>query len=184
VALRFVPSGKFETLAKEAPTQDLLFGTGCFWCGQAAFSLVPGVISTECGYGGGTIQHPTYEQVSAHKTGHIELTRVTYNPARVSLRRLLDIFVMIHDPTRADGQGADIGPQYRSAVFCSNKWQLERARDYVATVPNAVTIVEMSHDYYQAEAYHQDYFQKHQDQAYCQVVIAPKTAKLQSHLGQ
>ena len=181
IALKFVPVAELAALAAKAPTQEIYFGTGCFWCSQASFSIVPGVTAAECGYGGGHVANPTYEQVSSHTTGHIELVHLTYNPAIVSLEKLLHLFSIIHDPNSVDRQGDDAGPQYRSAIFYTTESQHKVIQEFLKTIPNA-TIVSPIHDYYRAEEYHQDYFSKNPDKAYCQAVVAPKVRKVQAHL--
>lgn len=158
---------------------------GCFWCLDAAFRLLRGVTKVESGYAGGSRPNPTYEQVCTGATGHAEVTQVTFDPSIISYRDLLDVFFTIHDPTQLNRQGADVGTQYRSAIFSHTDEQradAERAiKDLevsgVYDAPIATTIEPMT-AFYPAEGYHQDYYARNARQPYCQGVIAPKIAKL------
>ena len=158
---------------------------GCFWCLDAAFRLLRGVTTVESGYAGGARPNPTYEQVCTGATGHAEVTQVTFDPSIISYRDLLDVFFTIHDPTQLNRQGADVGTQYRSAIFPHTDEQradaeraikdLEVSGVYYAPV---VTTIEPMTAFYPAERYHQDYYARNARQPYCQGVIAPKIAKL------
>jgi peptide-methionine (S)-S-oxide reductase len=158
---------------------------GCFWCLEAAFDQLRGVEEVQSGYTGGTIPNPTYEQVCTGRTGHAEAVEIAFDPAVISYRELLEVFFAIHDPTTLNRQGADVGPQYRSAIFYHTPAQREEAERMIAEL-NAggvwgapiVTEVVPCGVFYPAEEYHRDYFRRHPDQAYCQAVIAPKVAKL------
>jgi peptide-methionine (S)-S-oxide reductase len=160
------------------------FGGGCFWCLEPLFDELKGVERVEPGYAGGRRPNPTYEQVSTGTTGHAEVIQITYDPAQISYRELLDVFFTMHDPTTPNRQGADVGPQYRSIVLYSSPEQKEQAEDSIEKL-NAegvwdapiVTEVEPLTAFYPAEAYHRDYYQRNPAQPYCQVVIAPKVAK-------
>jgi peptide-methionine (S)-S-oxide reductase len=160
------------------------FGGGCFWCLEPLFDELKGVVRVEPGYAGGRRPNPTYEQVSTGTTGHAEVIQITYDPAQISYRELLDVFFTMHDPTTPNRQGADVGPQYRSIVLYSSPEQKEQAEDAIEKL-NAegvwdapiVTEVEPLTAFYPAEAYHRDYYQRNPAQPYCQVVIAPKVAK-------
>jgi peptide-methionine (S)-S-oxide reductase len=160
------------------------FGGGCFWCLEPLFDELKGVVRVEPGYAGGRRPNPTYEQVSTGTTGHAEVIQITYDPAQISYRELLDVFFTMHDPTTPNRQGADVGPQYRSIVLYSSPEQKEQAEDSIEKL-NAegvwdapiVTEVEPLTAFYPAEAYHRDYYQRNPAQPYCQVVIAPKVAK-------
>jgi peptide-methionine (S)-S-oxide reductase len=166
-------------------TQTAVLAGGCFWCLEAAYQMVAGVHKVTSGYAGGHAKDPTYEQVSSGTTGHAESVQIEYDPAVVSYERLMDIFWLIHDPTTPDRQGHDIGPQYRSVIFYSSPDQHKRAEasktaaQSLVQAPIVTEIVPLDH-FYEAEAYHQNYFKNHPDQAYCQAVINPKLAKLRA----
>jgi len=158
---------------------------GCFWCLDAAFRLLKGVTQVESGYAGGTRPNPTYEQVCTGATGHAEVARVTFDPSIISYRDLLDVFFTIHDPTQLNGQGADIGTQYRSAIFPHTDEQRQQAERAIKELEASgawdapiVTTIEPMKAFYPAETYHQDYYARNSRQPYCQAVIAPKIAKL------
>jgi len=173
------------------PTQleRATLGGGCFWCLEAVFELVPGVRVVTSGYAGGHTENPTYKQVCTGTTGHAEVVQIEYDPARVSFERLLEIFWQCHDPTTLNRQGNDVGPQYRSIILYHNpaqKTAAEKSRATAAaqfTRPIVTEIVPLTR-FYPAEAYHQDYFRRNPDQAYCQAVIAPKVRKFQKELGR
>lgn len=175
------------THAAESKTETIVVGGGCFWCTDAAFKLLPGVKSVTAGYAGGKEANPTYEQVCAHATGHAEVTRVEFDPAVVSLERVLNYFWQVHNPTQVDGQGNDHGPQYRSIILYANAEQkaaAEKSRDAAAKVfrdPITTEIVALT-KFWPAEDYHQDYFAKNPNQGYCSYVIAPKIKKLEHAL--
>ncbi len=157
---------------------------GCFWCLEAVFDELNGVVDVKSGYAGGHLEAPTYEQVCSGTTGHAEVVQVTYDPAEISYRDLLEVFFSIHDPTTKDRQGHDIGTQYRSAIFFEGDEQRDTARLVMEEVSAQgvydaplVTQLEPLRRFYPAEPYHDDYFAKHPEQGYCQAVIAPKVAK-------
>ena len=168
-------------------TELATFGGGCFWCLEAVFEQLKGVSGVVSGYAGGSVKNPTYEQVCGGRTGHAEVTQVSFDPAVISYRDLLDVFFSIHDPTTRDRQGADVGPQYRSIILTHSGAQREAAlaavRDIGAqgiwTDP-LVTEVAPLDTFYPAEAGHQGYFRRNERQPYCQVVIAPKVAAFRS----
>ena len=160
---------------------------GCFWCLDGAYRDLKGVISVESGYAGGHVPNPTYEQVCTGATGHAEVVRITYDPGEISYEDLLEVFFSIHDPTTLNRQGADVGTQYRSAVFFHDSGQEEAARAMIAYLERErvfedpiVTEVVPLDAYYGGESYHQDYYRNNPNQGYCQVVIAPKLAKFRS----
>ena len=173
--------------ASEAKTGSLVLGGGCFWCTEAAFKLLPGVTAVTSGYAGGKEANPTYEQICAHATGHAEVIRVDYDPAKSSLDALLDFFWQAHNPTQVGGQGNDMGPQYRSIILYADDEQkraAEKSRDLAQKSfrqPITTEIVRLE-KFWPAEAYHQDYFAKHPNEGYCALVIAPKVKKLKQHL--
>jgi len=160
------------------------FGGGCFWCMEAVFKNLPGIISITSGFAGGTTANPTYEQVCTGQTGHAETIQITYNPSTVSYEQLLDLFWRAHDPTTLNRQGADQGTQYRSIILTSSPEQMNAAeaskRKAQTQFPDQiVTEIKPLSSFYPAEAYHQDYYRQNKDKnPYCQVVIAPKLKKL------
>ena len=166
-----------------SPTPDTItLGGGCFWCLEAVYERVDGVIAVESGYANGHLRNPTYEQVCGGDTGHAEVVRVNYDPARISLREVLEIFFTIHDPTTLNRQGNDAGTQYRSGIYFHNAEQERVAREVLAEVKEfhkgrTVTEVSPEADYTRAEDYHQHYFANHPNQGYCAFVVAPKVEK-------
>ena len=171
-----------------AKNEFLVLGGGCFWCTEAAYELLPGVKDVASGYAGGKEPNPTYEQVCAHRTGHAEVIRIEFDPAVVSLERLLEYFWHVHNPTQVGGQGNDHGPQYRSIILFASeapKAAAEKSRAAAAKEfrdPITTELVPLE-KFWPAEDYHQDYFRKHPNQGYCAVVIAPKIKKLQQQLA-
>lgn len=168
-----------------------VFGGGCFWCTEAVFKMLKGVSSVLPGYAGGTKETADYESVSSGQTAHVEVVRVEYDPAQVSYRTLLTIFFASHDATQTDGQGNDIGPQYRSVVFTTTPSQAEEARAFIdeldASEKNGdpvVTTVEPLVEFFEAENYHQDYYAKNTNAGYCQIIIAPKLQKVQKEYAE
>ncbi len=169
------------------PKREIVtLGSGCFWCTEAVFQLIRGVEKVEPGYAGGSIPNPTYEQVSTGTTGYVEAANVTFDPRVVSLREILEIFFGTHDPTQIDRQGADVGTQYRSVIFYRSEEQKKVAEQLIGELTTEkvyenpiATSVEPLKAFYPAETYHKDYYKKHPREPYCQVVIAPKIAKLQ-----
>ncbi|PCI10844.1 MAG: peptide-methionine (S)-S-oxide reductase [Flavobacteriaceae bacterium] len=162
------------------------FGGGCFWCTEAIFEQLEGVLKVESGYSGGHVKNPAYREVTSGRTGHAEVIHITYNPAVIDFETLLDIFFNTHNPTTLNQQGADKGTQYRSAVFYHDISQMEAANKMVKALDDAqvfedriVTEVTAFDAFYVAENYHQDYYQNNKTQGYCQVVINPKLEKFQ-----
>ena len=159
-------------------------GGGCFWCLEAVFEQVQGVDKVESGYCGGQSAKPTYHQVCAGGTGHAEVVQVTFDPAAISFREVLEIFFATHDPTTPNRQGADIGTQYRSAIFHHSPEQKKAAEELIAELnaaqiwprPIVTEVVPLS-TFYKAEDYHQGYFRANPDQGYCVAVVSPKVAK-------
>jgi peptide-methionine (S)-S-oxide reductase len=165
-------------------TAQATLGGGCFWCLEAVYKELRGVVRVESGYAGGHVPHPTYEQVCGKRTGHVEVVQVTFDPAVVTYRELLEVFFTIHDPTTRDRQGNDVGPQYRSAIFTHDDAQAAVAREVIAAFTAEavfdapiVTEVRPLPEFYPAEAYHQDYFANNPQNPYCAFVVAPKVAK-------
>ncbi len=164
--------------------QTIVLGGGCFWCTEAVFVNVSGIEDVESGYSNGHLQNPSYDDVCSGNTGHNEVVQLRFDPARISLQQIFEIFFLIHDPTTLNRQGNDTGSQYRSGIYCSTPEQEQQARAFIQEV-NAqgvypspiVTEVQPIRNYWPAEEYHQDYFAKHPQQAYCMAVAAPKVAK-------
>ncbi|WP_101297284.1 peptide-methionine (S)-S-oxide reductase MsrA [Halegenticoccus soli] len=163
---------------------------GCFWCVEAPFERLEGVLSVTSGYAGGTTEDPTYEEVCSGETGHAEVVQIAYDPDAISYRELLEVFFTIHDPTQLNRQGPDVGSQYRSAVFYHDDEQRETAEALIEELEAAgayddsiVTEVEPLEAFYEAEAYHQDYYERNPDQAYCAVHVPPKLDKLRENFA-
>lgn len=163
-------------------SETATIGGGCFWCLEAVYQELPGVSKVVSGYAGGTATNPTYEQVCSGSTGHAEVVQLTFDPDQVSLRKILEIFFTIHDPTTLNRQGNDVGTQYRSVIFYHDAAQHEVAKHVVAEMASVwdaplVTEVAPLDVFYPAEPYHQNYYRQHPDQGYCAFVVAPKVAK-------
>jgi peptide-methionine (S)-S-oxide reductase len=159
-------------------------GGGCFWCLEAVFEQLEGVEKVESGYSGGTVANPSYRQVCTGTTGQAEVVQVTFHPEVITFKEILELFFTIHDPTTLNRQGADVGPQYRSAIFYHTQEQKGIAEQVIREIDAAqiwdapiVTEVAPLTAFYKAEEYHQQYFRRNPGQAYCRVVIAPKVAK-------
>ena len=160
------------------------FGGGCFWCMEAVFERLPGVISVTSGFAGGTTENPTYEQVCTETTGHAEVTEIAFDPSKITYGQLLDVFWQAHDPTTLNRQGADVGTSYRSIIlYRDKKQQLEAEKSMIAAQQNfhspIVTQIVPLKKFYPAEDYHQKYYDNNTDAPYCQVVITPKLNKLE-----
>src|SRR5688572_16706032 len=167
-------------------TEKATFGMGCFWCSEAVFQDLKGVLKVQSGYEGGQKENPTYKEICTGNTGHAEVIEVTYNPQEISYETLLEIFWKLHDPTTLNRQGADVGTQYRSVIFYHSPIQKEIAEKYKAELnakkvfPNPiVTEISPAAKFYVAENYHQDYFKLNGSEPYCQYVIKPKMDKLE-----
>ena len=167
-------------------TEKITLGSGCFWCTEAVYEQVKGVIKVTSGYCNGHIENPTYEQVCDKTTGHTEACEIEFDPNQVTVDELLEIFWQVHDPTTLNRQGNDVGPQYRSAVFYHNKHQKERAEYYKKKLDESgaysdkiVTAIEPIKNFYSAENYHQDYYKDNSNQPYCYFVIRPKLEKFE-----
>ena len=175
-------------LSNTARADSIVLGGGCFWCLDASYKLLPGVTRVTCGYSGGTLANPSYEQVCTEETGHAEVVKIDYDPSVVPLDRILGYFWQVHDPTQVGGQGHDMGSQYRSIILYSDAAQKAAAEKSRAEAqksrgePITTEIVPLA-KFWPAEAYHQDYFAKHPDEGYCSVVIRPKVEKLKHLLG-
>ncbi|HEY7330199.1 MAG TPA: peptide-methionine (S)-S-oxide reductase MsrA [Gemmataceae bacterium] len=163
-------------------------GGGCFWCLEAAFEQLRGVERVQSGYAGGSVANPTYQQVCGGNTGHAEVVQITFDPGVISFGELLDAFFDIHDSTTLNRQGADVGTQYRSVIFYHSPEQKRIAEEKIAALNDSgvyraavVTQLVPFEVFYRAEEYHQGYFRNNPYQGYCQVVVAPKVAKLRDH---
>lgn len=156
--------------------ETIVLGGGCFWCTEAIFKQLKGVTEVTPGYAGGVLKNPTYEEVATGKTGYAEVVKIEYDPKIIPTEILLEIFMHLHDPTQINGQGADIGTQYRSVIFYTNSKQEKIARKFIKG--DIVTQVEPLAEFYEAEEYHKDYYKKNSDKLYCRLVIDPKLEKL------
>ena len=168
------------------PTEVITLGGGCFWCTEAVFDRVQGVVDVESGYSNGQVARPTYEQVCTGRTGAVEVVRVEFDPARITLREVLEIFFVIHDPTTLNRQGNDAGTQYRSGIYYTDPAQKQVADEVIREIGESktyrapiVTEVLPLESYSTAEAYHQDYFLNNPNQGYCAFVVGPKVEKFQ-----
>ena len=164
--------------------KKIVLGGGCFWCLDPIYTQIKGVKQVVVGYAGGSIANPTYEQVCNGRTGHAEVVQITYDENQVSLDRLLDVFFQVHDPTTLNRQGADVGTQYRSIILVNNEEEKKVALRKMEEINKAkiwnnplVTQVELLQEFFPAEEYHQNYFEKNPFAGYCQVVINPKLKK-------
>jgi peptide-methionine (S)-S-oxide reductase len=167
-------------------TETITLGSGCFWCTEAIYQRLEGVVKVTSGYTGGHIENPTYEQVCDKTTGHAEVCQIVYDTTKISLDDILAVFWKTHDPTTPNQQGNDVGPQYRSAVFYHNEHQKEVAEKYKVelTVAKAwdkpiITEITAFTKFYAAESYHQNYFNDNANQGYCRYVIGPKVEKFE-----
>jgi peptide-methionine (S)-S-oxide reductase len=175
-----------EEKVNMAEMETITFGAGCFWCVEAVFQQIEGVVKVESGYSNGTAKNPSYREVCTGNTGHAEVVQVTFDPKKVSFDTILEIFWKTHDPTTLNRQGADEGTQYRSAVFYANEaqkqvaetWKKKLNDEHVFPNPIVTEITPLS-NYSKAEDYHQDYYDLNGHNPYCQVVIKPKMDKLQ-----
>lgn len=163
-------------------------GEGCFWCSEAVFQRIKGVIKVESGYSGGTVPNPTYEAVCTGKTGHAEVVQITFDPLIILFAELLEIFFSTHDPTTLNRQGADVGTQYRSVIFYHNNEQKRISEEMIRKLNESkiwdnpiVTEVSQFKNFYKAEDYHQNYYNNNKFQPYCSFVITPKLEKLKKY---
>ncbi|CAN7229922.1 MULTISPECIES: peptide-methionine (S)-S-oxide reductase MsrA [unclassified Variovorax] len=167
-------------------TEIIALGGGCFWCTEAVFDRVQGVVDVESGYSNGETINPSYEQVCTGRTGHVEVVRVEFDPQQITLREILEIFFVVHDPTSLNRQGNDAGTQYRSGIYYANDAQKQVAEEVIREIEASktyrspiVTEVKPLANYSTAEAYHQDYFLNNPNQGYCAFVVGPKVEKFQ-----
>ncbi len=180
LSMRFLPK-------KDLPNkiETAYFGSGCFWCSEAVFQMIKGVLSAVPGYAGGTVPDPTYEDVSTGTTGHAEVVKVEFDPTQISYEALLNIFFATHDPTTPNRQGNDVGTQYRSIILTESETQQEIAQKFIEDLEieqafplSIVTQVVPLKKFYEAEDYHKNYFQKNPNAAYCQMIISPKVSRM------
>jgi peptide-methionine (S)-S-oxide reductase len=171
-------------------SSEVVFGGGCFWCTEAIFNQLNGVIDVSPGYSGGITENPTYEEVCGGETGHAEVVRIEYNPNEIDYKKLLEVFFLTHDPTTLNRQGADRGTQYRSVVFYTTPDQkritleiIEKLNNSKAFKNQIVTEVLPLKKFFLAEDYHQNYFSRNKNQPYCQIVIQPKMDKFKETFG-
>jgi len=167
-------------------TETIVLGGGCFWCTEAVFDRVRGVVDVESGYSNGETVNPSYEQVCTGRTGHVEVIRVVFDPDEISLHEVLEIFFVVHDPTTLNRQGNDVGTQYRSGIYYTSDEQKRVAEEVIREITDSktyrapiVTEVRPLANYSTAEAYHQDYFLNNPNQGYCAFVVGPKVEKFQ-----
>lgn len=167
------------------------FGMGCFWCSEAVFSRLAGVDSVRCGYSGGHVPNPTYQQVCTGATGHAEVLQVVFDPSKITYEELLAVFFKMHDPTTLNQQGADVGTQYRSVIFTHSARQRQLATEVIAHLTAEkvfssaiVTEVRDAVEFYPAEEYHVDYYARNPREGYCRMVIGPKVKKLEEFFAR
>lgn len=172
---------------KEKKLETAVFAGGCFWCTEAVFQRLEGVVQVTSGYTGGTIKNPAYREITTGRTGHAEAIKIDFDPEIINYKTLLEVLFATHDPTTLNRQGADRGTQYRSAIFYLNSEQKEQAENLIKSLsekgifdnPIVTEVTELG-DFYNAEEYHQNYYNQNSGQGYCQVVINPKLEKLRS----
>jgi peptide-methionine (S)-S-oxide reductase len=170
-------------MANDEKNEQALLGGGCFWCLEAAYETMPGVLGVANGYAGGSLESPNYEQVCSGGSGHAEVVRITFDPKKLSYEAILELFWKIHDPTSLNRQGADVGEQYRSVIFYADEAQRAAAALSIVSAQaklKAPIVTELlpAPMFWPAEEYHQGYFRKHPGEGYCRIVIAPKLHKL------
>ena len=172
------------TISKDQKTAQATFGTGCFWCTEAQFQQLEGVLTVESGYSGGEKPNPTYEEVCTGNTGHAEVVQITYDPAKITFAQLLEAFFLSHDPTQLNRQGNDVGTQYRSVIFYHDAEQQREAEFYKKKVEESgaydkpiVTEISPYSAFFKAENYHQNYYNENGSQPYCYYVVKPKLEK-------
>jgi peptide methionine sulfoxide reductase msrA/msrB len=174
----------FEPAKNESKIEEIILGGGCFWCVEAVYLNLKGVLKVESGYSGGFIKNPAYREVCNGTTGHAEVVKITYNAQELSLQKILEVFFTVHDPTTINRQGADVGTQYRSVIYFQHAAQEQIALSIIKKLESEkvfsnpiVTEVKALDTFYKAEDYHQNYYNQHKSEPYCQLVIVPKLAK-------
>ena len=176
----------FSAQQSKPKTETITLGGGCFWCIEAVFDGLDGVISAESGYSGGSIKNPTYEDVSTGTTGFAEAVQIKYDPSKTNLDEIFKVFFTVHDPTQLNGQGADRGSQYRSVIFYANENQKKVAKEIISKLNSSgayaskiLTTLEPYKGFTKAESYHQNYYENNKSKSYCQYVIQPKLEKFE-----
>jgi methionine-S-sulfoxide reductase len=184
ISLDFVPNT--ARVEKIWPLKTITLGGGCYWCIEAVFDNLKGVKSVVSGYAGGRIENPTYEEVCSGTTGHAEVVQITYDPKLTNTDEIFKVFFTVHDPTTLNRQGADVGTQYRSVIFYTNEKEKQEAQSIINALETSnvydspvVTTIEPLTQFYQAEDYHQEYYQNNKNQPYCKMVIQPKIEKFE-----
>lgn len=180
-----------DTKTMTNTTETAIFGAGCFWCVEAVFQQLNGVISVQSGYTGGTKDNPTYKEVCTGTTGHAEVCKIVFDPSKITFTELLEVFWTVHDPTTLNRQGADVGTQYRSAIFYTNEEQKVLAEKYKKELDKSgafenpvVTEIVQASEFYPAEDYHNNYYNDNPNQGYCSMVIRPKVEKFKKVFGE
>jgi peptide-methionine (S)-S-oxide reductase len=179
------------TISKDTKTETATFGTGCFWCTEAQFQQLEGVLTVESGYSGGEKPNPTYDEVCTGNTGHAEVVQITYDPAKISFATLLEAFWLSHDPTQLNRQGNDVGTQYRGVIFYHNEEQRKEAEFYKQKLQESgsysapiVTEIAPFKAFYKAENYHQNYYNQNGSAPYCYYVVKPKLEKFKKAFAE
>jgi methionine-S-sulfoxide reductase len=169
----------------------ITLGGGCYWCVEAVYERLDGVVDVYSGFSGGSIENPTYEQVCSGRTGHAEVVQIAFDSTLTSVKEILEVFFVVHDPTTLNKQGHDVGTQYRSVIFYHSDEQKAIAKEVIAALEKEkvfnspiVTAVQPMTVFYEAEDYHQDYYAKNPDQSYCQLVVRPKVEKFEKVFGK
>ena len=177
-----------KPVAENMKIEKIVFAGGCFWCTEAVFRELQGVVSVMPGYAGGNTKDPTYEEVCSGTTGHAEVIEIGYDSSVISLHDLLTVFFATHNPTTLNRQGNDVGTQYRSAIFYNTEKQREEAELFIKDLDmegeKVVTELKPLGDFYPAEDYHREYYRKNSDAPYCQIIINPKLKKLRDHFKE
>lgn len=191
ISLEFKPEKSLNRYQKPKikENKEIILGGGCFWCIEAVFQKLDGVLNVIPGYAGGTVKNPTYEEVCTGNTGHAEVVKIEYDPTRVSLKDILDLFFLVHDPTTLNRQGSDVGSQYRSIIFYTDEKEKEFISEYISEkqgffVEKIITKVVPFSNFYEAENYHKNYYNNHNTQPYCTIVISPKLEKVRNYLDK
>ena len=175
---------------KDSGLQEIILGGGCFWCVEAVFEEIKGIKDVISGYSAGKIKNPSYREVSSSRTNHAEVCKITYDPKKITLSNILEIFFLSHDPTTLNQQGNDVGRHYRSIVLYNNMNEKKIIEDYIEKLNNEVynnnivTEVKKYEAFYKAEEYHQDYYKLNTEQPYCKLVISPKITKARKELSK
>jgi peptide-methionine (S)-S-oxide reductase len=171
--------------------ETVVIGGGCFWCTEAVFKMLKGVLSVDPGYAGGSKREPTYEEVSTGTTGHAEVVEIVYDPEIISFKNILTVFFATHDPTTLDRQGNDVGKQYRSVILYTTDKQKNEIEDFIKDLnasskegKEIVTEVKPLEKFYSSEKYHKDYYANHKGDSYCQVIINPKLEKVKEKFAE